>query len=411
MSIIKKPFENLPQTPGVYIFKDKNKKILYIGKAANLKRRVSSYFTRPHGSRIQKMAGEIKTVNHKKTDSALEALILEAELIKKHQPQYNVLQKDDKTFLYVEITNEEFPRVLLVRGKEKANEAISYKLKARKIFGPFIYAHAIREGLRILRRIFSWSLHSQEKVGAQARPCFDAQVGLCPGTCVGEITKTDYKKIIRKIKLFFQGRKKQIIRELEREMKTAGKNLEFERAAKIKRQIFALNHIQDVAVLGEQKANEAISYKLKARRIEGYDISNISGTSAVGSMIVFYGDRPNKNEYRKFKIYSIKGQSDTGMIKEVLERRLRHKEWKFPDLMLIDGGRGQISAVKSVLSEHGMKIPVIGIAKGPKRKKNEFFGKIPNWVSENTLIRVRNEAHRFAIAFHKKLRAKRSMTK
>ncbi|MDP2704030.1 MAG: excinuclease ABC subunit UvrC [bacterium] len=398
----KSDYKKLPDTPGVYMFQDAKKKILYIGKAGNLKRRVSSYFERPRDNRIEKMTGEAQTIDYKKTESALEALILEAKLIKKYQPPYNILQKDDKSFLYVEITNETFPRVLLIRGKE-------LQVKSNKNqFGPFIYAGAIREGLRILRKIFPWSLHDTAHVGTMTRACFDHQVGLCPGTCVGAISKQEYKKIVRKVKLFFQGKKKQIIRELEREMKEASKNLEFERANIIKRQIFSLKHIQDIALINAsftRHSDPALAGE-ESQRIEGYDISNISGTSAVGSMVVFVGNMPDKNEYRKFKIYSVKGSDDTGMLREVVTRRLKHNEWKLPDLMLIDGGKGQVNTAKSILAEQGLKIPTIGIAKGPKRKKNEFIGRIPEWASENTLIRVRDEAHRFAITYHKKLRAR-----
>ncbi len=411
----KTDYKKLPDTPGVYMFRNAKKNILYIGKAGNLKRRVSSYFLRPQNSRIEKLVGEIRHINYKKTESALEALVLEAKLIKKYQPPYNILQKDDKSFHYVEITNETFPRVLLVRsGKKQLN------VKCQMLFGPFIYAGAIREGLRILRKIFPWNLHTQSSL----KPCFDAQVGLCPGTCVGAISKQEYKKIIHKIKLFFQGKKKQIIRELEKEMREASKNLEFERANVMKRQIFSLKHVQDIALINAPSVIP--SGREESHRIEGYDISNISGTSAVGSMVVFSaeggsppeadaplehasggeGGRPNKNEYRKFKIHTVKGSDDTGMLREVVARRLKHNEWKFPDLMLIDGGRGQVSSVKGVLGEHGLKIPVVGIAKGPERKKNEFFGNTPAWTDEKTLIQVRDEAHRFAISYHKHLRGR-----
>ncbi|MEK7479190.1 MAG: GIY-YIG nuclease family protein [Patescibacteria group bacterium] len=396
--------KKLSETPGVYIFKDSRKKILYIGKAVNLKRRVSSYFQKAHDSRIEEMVGKIAKIEYKKTDSALEALLLEAECIKKHQPPYNILQKDDKTFLYVEFTKEKFSRPLLVRGHKKSNVRGQM---SNVVFGPFLYAGAIREALRILRRIFPWSLHSPETIGAATRPCFDYEIGQCPGTCVGTADAKEYKKTIRKLKLFFRGKKKQIIRELEREMKETSKNLEFERASVLKRQIFSLKHIQDVAVLGEEKFRDSkLEIRDSAKRIEGYDISNISGASATGSIVVFEGNEPNKNEYRKFKILSITGPDDTGMLCEVLERRLKHREWPLPELIFVDGGKGQVNAVQAALLEAGRTIPVVGIAKGPERKKNEFFGKVPAWTSEDVLIRVRDEAHRFAISYHKHLRGK-----
>ena len=399
---MKKLYEKLPETPGVYIMKGKKGKILYIGKAVNLKRRVSSYFQKAHNARLEKLVNEIKKIDVEQTDSALEALILESALIKKHRPEYNIREKDDKSFLYVEITREPFPRILLVRGKN---------LAVGTHFGPFIYAMQIREALKILRRIFPWNIHDPDTIRKPAsRPCFEHQIGLCPGTCVGAITKLDYKRNIRKIKLFFEGKKKQIIRELEREMKTASTNLAFECAAKIKRQIFALTHIHDIALIKKPERETVYGAGEIPKRIEGYDISNISGTAAVGSMVVFAGDKPDKSQYRKFKIRTITKPDDTGMLKEVLTRRLTHREWSLPDLMLIDGGKGQVNITKKILAEHGMKIPVVGIAKGPTRKKNEFIGTAPKWAKATTLIRVRNEAHRFAITYHRKVRG-RAITK
>jgi excinuclease ABC subunit C len=391
-------FKNLPESTGVYIMKGTRGKILYIGKAINIKRRIASHFSRPHGNQIERMRGEVKKIDYKETDSALEALILEAQLIKKYQPPYNIKEKDDKSFLFVEITKEKFPRVLLVRGTSRG---------AGTRFGPFISAKSIRHALKIIRRIFPWSLHTGEALRKkETRGCFDYQIGLCPGTCMGKVTRDEYRKNIRKIKLFFQGKKARIVKELEKEMRTASKETEFEKAGKIKRQIFALRHIQDTALISARDESETRLNEHEMKRIEGYDISNISGTSAVGSMVVFVGGKPDKNEYRKFKIRTIQTPDDTGMLREVIQRRLKHPEWALPDLMLIDGGKGQVNAAKRAVEEHGFKIPIIGIAKGAKRKKNEFIGKIPEGTSERMLIKIRNEAHRFAITYHRKLRAK-----
>jgi len=386
-------YRNFPETPGVYLMKDSRGRILYIGKAANLKRRVSSYFTRPHDSRIEKMVSLVKDVGYKKTETALEALILEAALIKKENPPYNVKDKDDRSFLYVEVTKEKFPRLFLVRGKSRVSG---------ERFGPFTSASSIREALRILRKIFPFSIHPPSKIGGLKRPCFDYELGICPGTCIGVADHSDYLKNIRNIKLLFSGKKKDILKNLEKEMKTASKRLEFEKAAKIRRQIFSLSHIQDVALISEEKHESGIMNH--GLRIEGYDVSNISGTSAVGGMVVFRGTKADKSQYRLFKIKTIKKSDDVGMLKETLRRRLNHSEWPLPFLMLIDGGRGQVNGVLSVLDEFGLDLPVVGIAKGAKRKKNEFVGVIPGTISENTLIRVRDEAHRFAKSRHEELR-------
>jgi len=410
-----KLYKRLPETPGVYLMKGTSRtrasgtvrgthgRVLYIGKAANLRRRVSSYFTRPHDSRIEKMVNEVRRIDYKKTDTALEALILEAALIKKYKPPYNIREKDDKSFLYVEITDEAFPRVLLVRGK-------TLRQAQGKRYGPFTSASSIREALRIIRRIFPFSIHPPHKQvmwGAsspkKSRACFDYEIGLCPGTCVGAISKKDYLKNIRNIKLLFEGKKKTILKNLDKEMYTASKKLEFEKAVKLRKQIFALQHIQDVALIGDFESQMSNVKGQMLRRVEGYDVSNISGTSAVGAMVVFANGRPDKNEYRKFKIRTIMKSDDVGMLREILRRRFGNN-WSLPHLILIDGGKHQVNAAKSVLSECGLKIPVVGIAKGPKRKKNEFIGQVPRGVDKNVLIRVRDEAHRFAVQYHRKVR-------
>ncbi|MEK9173071.1 MAG: excinuclease ABC subunit UvrC [Patescibacteria group bacterium] len=408
---MKSPYQNLPSAPGVYIMRGSGGEILYIGKAVNLKRRVSSYFQKAHDYRIEKLVSLIKKIDHMKTDSGLEALILESELIKKHQPPFNVLEKDDKSFLYVEITKEKFPRILLTRGKDLKKESGS------KIYGPFTSAASLREALKILRRIFPYSTHDsrfsargESSSGgkfhaSRSRPCFDYSIGQCPGVCSNLITRKDYAKTVRNIRRFFSGQKLQILKSLEKEMKRASKDLEFEKAEKTRRQIFAFKHIQDIAFINEPTVHDSRSTIHNSFRIEGYDISNISGTFATGGMVVFGGGKPKKSDYRKFRVRSLKGPDDTGMIKEILNRRLKHQEWPLPDLILIDGGRGQVSAAKSTLTEANFRIPVIGIVKGSERKRNDIIGFIPKGVEKRTLIQVRDEAHRFAVSYHKKLRS------
>jgi excinuclease ABC subunit C len=197
-----------------------------------------------------------------------------------------------------------------------------------------------------------------------------------------------------------------VLRNLEEEMKKDSKRLEFEEAEKIRHQIFSLKHIQDVALIGENNIAYEQTQAMNNIRIEGYDISNISGTSAVGSMVVFIDGLPEKDQYRKFRIKSIVGSSDVGMLREVLSRRLAHLEWPLPNLFLIDGGLPQVNAVYGILSKAGVKIPVIGIAKGPTRKKNEFIVRhgVSSEIDQKTLIRVRDEAHRFGLMYHRKLR-------
>ncbi|MCR4260753.1 MAG: GIY-YIG nuclease family protein [Candidatus Colwellbacteria bacterium] len=390
-----KLIENVPETPGVYLFKGEGGKLLYVGKAGNLKRRVSSYFSKSHSDKTEKLVNEVKHIDYVKTPTAIEALILEAELIKKFEPPYNFKEKDNKSFLYIEITHEEYPRVLLVRGREKSGG---------ERFGPFTSASDVRSALGILRKIFPYSTHDGERVGSYKKPCFNAQIGLCPGTCTGVIGKREYKRNIRNLRLFLQGKRDRLIRGLEKDMQVAARTLHFEEAGRLKRQLFSLEHIQDVALISKNDIDTGLGAGV---RVEGYDISNISGTSSVGSMVVSVDGRLAKDEYRKFKIRTIHQSDDVGMLEEVLTRRFAHTSgWPLPALVLVDGGRGQVNVARSVIEEAGLKIPVVGIAKGPTRKKNEFVGKIPQGIGEETLIQLRDEAHRFAVKYHKEVRSK-----
>lgn len=414
-------YSHLPETPGVYLMRGVRGEVLYVGKAGNLRRRVASYFARPHDARIERLVRGVRNIDSRRTNTAIEALILESRLIKKHRPPFNVREKDDKSFLYVTITRDALPRVLLARGKDLAGGRAEQ-------YGPFTSASSIREALRIIRRIFPYSVHDPSTLGKFARPCFEYEIGLCPGTCVGAVRPAAYRKNIRALRFLFQGSMKKVFVSLNREMRAASRALNFENAEKIRRQLFALRHIEDIALIRDEEIHDEGSRTEKEEyRIEGYDISNISGTSATGSMAVFLGNEPNKDEYRKFRIKTVAGSDDVRMLGEVLRRRFnRYREkaqwavkgalsrargWPLPHLILVDGGKGQVNAAKKVLSECGLAIPVVGIAKGPTRKKNEFIGAMPSWVSERTLIRVRDEAHRFAVAYHRALRSRSSFAR
>ncbi len=367
--------------------------ILYVGKAANLHRRVSSYFLRPHDSRIESLVSEIVTIDHEDTDTSIEALILESQLIKRHMPPYNIREKDDKSFLYVVFTKDIFPRVLLVRGKDLAGDE-------GELYGPFVSASSARAALRIIRNIFPWSDHLKEGKRGD-KPCFNCQLGLCPAVCTGGITKTDYAKNIRNLKLFFRGEKKKIICGLEADMQKYAKSLQFEKAESIKRKLFALQHIQETALIGK---DEDLGGPIG--RIEGYDISNISGTNAVGAMVVFTDGVRDLAEYRTFNIRTVTGPNDVGMMREVLTRRFENKAWPLPDGILVDGGLGQVNMARVVLNEFNLKIPVVGIAKGAERKNNVFIGTMPKCGTKEIMIRVRDEAHRVSRARHIRRRAK-----
>ncbi len=391
--------KNIPESPGVYLMKGAKGKIIYIGKAVNLKRRVSSYFQKAHDYRIEKMVSEIKSIDFKITNSALEALILESSLIKKHQPVFNIKEKDDKSFLYIKISKEKYARVLLVRGKDVK------KSETKNLFGPFTESGSLKEALKILRRIFPWSNHESFDTSSNKNPksCFDYQIHLCPGTCLGIISQKEYSKNIKNLKLFLKGERDKILKSLEKEMVVLSKHQEFEKANTLKLKIFSLKHIQDIALIKEDEIGGA--FQNNFYRIEGYDISNISGTSSVGSMVVFINGKPDKNEYRKFKIKNTSGPNDVGMLKEVLERRFKN-DWRKPNLILVDGGKPQVNTAEEILKNLKINIPIIGIAKGPDRDKNEIIGEVPREVEIKTLIKVRDEAHRFAIKFHKQLRGR-----
>ena len=413
----------MPESPGVYLMRAAKGELLYIGKAANLRRRVQSYFTRPHDARIAKLVSLIRRIDHKRTETALEALILEAALIKKWEPPYNVQEKDDTSFLYVVFTREKFPRLILTRGKalrpfhrlrvalRNSNGRQAQCKKGENIFGPFIQGGSVREALRLLRRIFPWSIHNPVDIGTFKRPCFEYELGLCPGTCVGLADAKEYAANIHHLKLLFKGKRPAILRELARAMKAAAKAEEFEKAARYRKQLFALKHIQDIALIKDSEFSLPASPG-RALRIEGYDVSNISGTSATGSMVVFRGDRSAREEYRLFKIHSLHTPNDVGMLREVLTRRFKN-HWPLPDLILIECGKGQVNAAHAAMKDAGLSIPIVGLAKGPTRKRTDVVGDpsvrsgqgLPKGVLLTTLIRVRDEAHRFARSFHIRLRS------
>jgi len=400
----------LPNSPGVYLMRDRRGQIIYIGKASSLKKRVGSYFTKAHEDKTARLVQEIKRIDYEVTPSVLEALILEANLIKKHLPKYNIRAKDDKSFLYLVITKEDFPRPQLIRGLELKKMD---KNKFKAVFGPYLSARSLRAAMDLVRKMIPYSTCEPN----QKRACFNYQIGKCPGVCVGEISKRDYAKIIRNLILFFQGKKTQVLKNLKKQMKLLSQAQKYEQAAKVRNQIKALEHIQDIALLKREeptpqvgKAGEKVINIFS--RIEGYDISMISGKFSVGSMVVFENVEPAKSEYRKFKIKTIKGTNDTGMLKEVLARRFKNK-WPHPELIVIDGGRGQVNAALEVLKKYKSKIPVVGIAKGITRKKDEFIydrtdPELKRVVKqfEQVLIHARDEAHRFAVKYHRQIRGK-----
>jgi excinuclease ABC subunit C len=426
----------LPDHPGVYLYFDRDGKILYVGKATSLKKRVGSYFVKAHEARIAEMVGKIARIDYIQVPTVIEALVLEANQIKARKPPYNVMLRDDKSFLYLTISNEAYPRPILMRGQEMEqmginpfDKTLSAKAKKKflRVFGPYTSSPALKKALALIRRSIPWSTCEPPEVTGRHRACFDAHIGRCPGVCTGAISKTDYRKIIRRLILFFDGKKSQLQSQLKKEMQAAAKAQHFEKAAKLRNHLYALEHIQDIALITREDFELPFSKVVSEGqidlngRIEAYDISNISGTSAVGSMVVFEDGRPSKDLYRKFRIKTVKGANDFAMMEEVLRRRLGRgakpgKGWELPQVMVIDGGEGQVGRVLKVMQEIGVRVPVIGIAKGFDRKQDRLVYDRGDFElsrvatrGKELFQRARDEAHRFAVAYHRKLRGKKSI--
>ncbi len=388
--------KKIPDSFGVYLFYEKGK-LVYVGKATSLKKRIKSYLKPKTGRLIEILIEKVDEVKWQETDSALEALILEANYIKKLKPKYNIKEKDDKSWNFLVITKEDFPKLKAVREKNLIVKDYKY------VFGPYVQGKT-SEILKILHLLFNISRCNHE----QKKPCFDYQLKKCLGVCTSQISKKEYnKKVIKPLVLFLKGEKKTLLNSLQKEMKKASLSQDFEEAKRIKDQLFSLKKIADFALLDKTFFKNNIQREKLINRIEGYDVSNLGDEVIVGSMVVFKNEKESKKNYKKFKIKTRKTQDDTGSLREIIERRFNHPEWSLPDLILIDGGVGQVNAVKKSLKKD---IPVVGIIKGKKRDKNEFIyeKKYKKWVekNKNLLIKVRDEAHRFALNYQRVLKRK-----
>lgn len=419
---IKEALENLPQDPGVYLYYNAEKHVIYVGKAINLKNRVRSYFQKSEnlGPKTQALVSNIAFMETIKVESEIEALLLEAELIKLHKPRYNIELKDDKSPIYIKITtNEEIPRISTVRREQ---------LPGVTYFGPYPSSGSAKQVLRLLRRIFPYrSCQVLPK-----KPCLYYHLKLCDAPCVGHISPQDYQKRVKQIILFLQGKKKQLLRDLEKEMKQHSEELRFEQAAQTKSQIDSIHYVtqsfknpieylenpnlvedERQQTLGElAQALAPYLGQINPQRIECYDISNIHGTNAVGAMTVATEGEINKREYRKFKIRLPELPNDFAMMQEMLRRRLKHDEWPMPDLIIIDGGKGQVTATLQVMAESGKNIPLVGLAKRIEEiviKTSDGYTSVVlprNSKALHLIQRLRDEAHRFGITYHRLLRSK-----
>lgn len=423
--------KQLPAKPGVYLYKDTKGKIIYVGKASVLRRRVSSYFQKHHKDvKTPILVENIADVDWIVTTSEIEALFLESELVKRHKPLYNIELRDDKNFLFIKIPMQDvFPRVQFVRRPQ--DDKATY-------FGPFISGGSVRSAMRYLRRIFPYITDAAwPKVSA-----LQHQIGVAPQP---DITTHEYKANLRKLMMVLRGDSTKLIREIEAAMKRAAKSSKFEEAAKLRDQYLALKSLSQKSVFGKEETFDitldqalvGLADRLGLRRppvrIEAYDISNFAGGDAVSSMVVFTNGLPDQKEYRHFKMRT-KGPNDFAMMAETMRRRFSGKHnWRLPDVILIDGGKGQLTAVNEVLTEFGIKIPRFGLAKryeeiirlkdqvsntasirpheGDELFEEEVFMTLRishASPSLQLLQRIRDEAHRFAVAYHTHLRDTRT---
>ncbi len=410
MDTIKQKIKQLPLTSGVYLYKDIQGQIIYIGKAVNLRRRVESYFGKDTRSlKTDLLVEHIRDIEIMETASEAEALILEASLVKKHQPKYNVELKDGKTYPYIQVTREAFPLVSVVRINRRKCPDVPADL-----FGPYVNPALIREALGIIRKIFPF--RSCEPYADKI--CLDYHIGLCAGPCEGKISKEDYARNIRNVRLILEGNKDHLYRQLHADMETAAKAKDFEEAAMVRDQIRAIGALysgtKDINYFKEaEQLQRALGIERSIARVECFDISNIMGDQAVGSMVSFLNGKPDKKNYRRFRIKTVKGIDDFAMIAEVVRRRytrLKSEGALFPDLILIDGGKGQLGAAVAELKKLEVTVPIVSLAK----REEELFlpGKRsavvlpPSSLGLRLVMRIRDEAHRFAVSYHRLLRAK-----
>lgn len=381
-------------------------RVIYVGKAVSLRQRVRSYFRRGgvRDGKTDLLVQEVADIDTILAASEAEALLLEASLIKRYRPKYNIELRDDKSYPVIEITGDPFPRVSVGRPRRR-DPASTY-------YGPYVNAGLVREALSIIRRIFPFRVCDP----LPQRVCLDYHMRLCDGPCEGRVGTREYARNIRHIRLMLDGKKDALCRTLRRQMEQASRKREYERAAKIRDQLRAIGALysgtRDVNYYKEaEQLQRALGLPVKPQRIETFDISNIMGNHAVGSMVSFLNGRPDKANYRRFKIKTVEGIDDFQMIAEVVRRRysrLKRERRLFPDLIVIDGGKGQLSSACAELKKLDVTIPIIALAKRAEEiflpGRRQAVRLPPDSLGLKLLQRARDEAHRFAVAYHRKLR-------
>ena len=429
MLVSSSEYHLLSTKPGVYLFLNRTNKILYVGKAKNLRKRVSSYFLNnvDLGTKTNILVSQIDKIKTVTVSSEIEAFLLESRYIKKFRPKYNIKLIDDKAYPMVKITiKDDYPKVLIARRRDDKNSVY---------FGPFPNAAlALRTVLKTIRRIFPY----QSVLNHDKKICLYNHLGLCPCPPVfaGIEFQKEYKANIRHIIDFLNGNTKKIIMDLENERDILSTKEKFEKAKFTQNKIKAIELITgpfyktkfDPEInpnltddLREKELTELANVLQKNNvpvknpdRIECFDISNISGTNPVGSMVTFINGEKDSGWYRKFKVRSLNTPNDFAMMEEVLSRRLKHPEWPFPDLLIVDGGKGQVSTAVKVMQNLKLNIPIIGLAKREETIVTSYLEEIilsKNSPALQFIMRIRDEAHRFAITYHRKLRSKSFLSK
>ncbi len=414
-AVLKEKLKKLPASPGVYFHKNAAGEIIYVGKAAVLKNRVRQYFQKSKKDvKTEALVREIADTDWIVVDTEMDALFLESEMIKRYMPKWNILLRDDKTVSYVRIDmKSEVPYVSFTRTP--VDDKATY-------IGPFYGKSAVEKAVRILRRVFPYYTKPYDN-----KKSLDTDLGLTPGIEIGKSTPADYKRNLKKMIRYLEGDREKLLKDLEKTMHEESEKGNYELAAEARDQLFGLKELKKKIVFSDKEfldiSSDQALHELQIflkldnppRRIEGYDISHQSGTNAVGSMVVFINGASARSEYRKFKIRSAKNDDLKSMV-EVITRRLKHKEWDFPDLIILDGGAGQVNAILPLLKPYNIK--VIGRDKSGDHSKSagvkiytpEDGGKIIPVSSGShvarLIARVDEEAHRFAITYHTLLKRK-----
>ena len=407
---LKERIKSVPGTPGVYLFQNSGGVNIYIGKAASLKARLGSYL-KTEDQRIQKMISLATKVDYIQTDSEIEALILESQLIKQKQPQFNIVLRDDKKYFYLEFSHDEFPRITLTHQPQDKNT-----------IGPFTDGTAIKSTLRLLRTLFPYCTCTQK----HHNYCLNYHINKCLGVCClkGPQKKSlQYRDNIKAIKEILNGKRVKLIKDLHTKMDALARGDDLESAIAMRTKITRLERVFENAriikssvVLKEHAPFLASIFKHTKPivRVEGYDVSNIQGKHNTGSMVTFVNGEADKNFYRKFNIKT-KREGDVAKLQELIDRRLNHDEWPFPDLIVVDGGKAQVNTFRSVLQERNIKIPVVGLVKDdrhvgialivPDKKEAILLTKLTE-RDRNLLLAIDAEAHRFAIGYYRHLHHK-----